>query len=482
MTDEAARPGRPEPDLAAAAPTKSFFVDMLVRDIELRDPILDLLDNCVDGILRSKPRVIDLDQPYKGRRADIVVGADHFSITDNCGGIPIEIARKSAFAIGRPQPIPGHAGGGTVGMYGVGMKRAIFKFGKRAVVTSHNDDPLRVEVTPKWLRSADWDALPIEHPPADAIPRGTTTIVVTELNPPVAAEFAADEFREELATAIGQHFALIIAKGFAITIREREADPKPDPIAGEPFSLLGPTEGDLAGRIVPHVYKGTIGRVHVELYAGLYRSLLGEEESEEEEWSRGSADQSGWSVACNDRIVIWKDRTRLTGWGEATVPNWHGQFLSITGILILRADDPDDLPLTTTKRGVDGASEIYSIAKDMMRESTKAFTNLTNKWKASSEERRQLFNDVQSIDLCDLRFRDFPMRPWHKKDTVQRFAPALPAPKIVRTEARVSFAAPKDQVVELAIHYFDDAAVKPRYVGEEAFRREYIAHIPQAAE
>ena len=35
-----------------AIPSKKFFVSMLTRDIELKDAILDLLDNCVDGILR----------------------------------------------------------------------------------------------------------------------------------------------------------------------------------------------------------------------------------------------------------------------------------------------------------------------------------------------------------------------------------------------------------------------------------------------
>ncbi|MEL6260324.1 MAG: hypothetical protein AAFR12_04585 [Cyanobacteria bacterium J06626_6] len=35
-----------------AAPTKTFFVDMLTRDIDLKDAILDLLDNCIDGIQR----------------------------------------------------------------------------------------------------------------------------------------------------------------------------------------------------------------------------------------------------------------------------------------------------------------------------------------------------------------------------------------------------------------------------------------------
>lgn len=36
-----------------ADPAKAFFIDMLTRDISLEDAILDLLDNCVDGALRT---------------------------------------------------------------------------------------------------------------------------------------------------------------------------------------------------------------------------------------------------------------------------------------------------------------------------------------------------------------------------------------------------------------------------------------------
>ena len=36
-----------------ATPTKSFFVSMLTRDIDLGDAVLDLLDNCVDGLYRT---------------------------------------------------------------------------------------------------------------------------------------------------------------------------------------------------------------------------------------------------------------------------------------------------------------------------------------------------------------------------------------------------------------------------------------------
>ena len=50
---------------AQASPAKRFFVEMLTRDIELADAILDLLDNCVDGALRSGGP--DPLKPYSAR-------------------------------------------------------------------------------------------------------------------------------------------------------------------------------------------------------------------------------------------------------------------------------------------------------------------------------------------------------------------------------------------------------------------------------
>ena len=83
----------------SASPVKSFFVSWLTRDISLEDAILDLLDNCVDGILRSNKKKAGL-KPYEGFWAEIEFGKDSFSISDNCGGIPWSI-HEYAFKMGR---------------------------------------------------------------------------------------------------------------------------------------------------------------------------------------------------------------------------------------------------------------------------------------------------------------------------------------------------------------------------------------------
>ena len=89
--------------IAKGTPTKEFFVGMLTRDIELSDAILDLLDNCLDGVVRQKKNIDKRSAAnyYADYYSHITIDHNSFTIEDNCGGIPIEIAEKYAFRMGR---------------------------------------------------------------------------------------------------------------------------------------------------------------------------------------------------------------------------------------------------------------------------------------------------------------------------------------------------------------------------------------------
>ena len=67
--------------IAKGSPTKEFFVEMLTRDIELNDAILDLLDNCLDGVVRSCPerKKLEDDQYYRSYCAEINISKDSFT-------------------------------------------------------------------------------------------------------------------------------------------------------------------------------------------------------------------------------------------------------------------------------------------------------------------------------------------------------------------------------------------------------------------
>lgn len=451
---------------AKAVPTKDFFVKMLTRDIELEDALLDLIDNCLDGAIRSGHKG-NGEFPYLGYAATLTISEDFFCIEDNCGGIPKNIGERYAFSMGRPTADQ-DADAGTIGMYGIGMKRAIFKIGSDGKVETHNDVPFWVEFSSAWMQNEDWEDLPMFAPEVEII-KGTTRISIKDLREDVKARFSEQAWIEDFMKRVSQHYAIIISKGFEVFVKKTLGD-APSRVPAETFSLLSSKDASTNG-LHPHYYSGEIDGVRFEIYAGLYRQLLSPEELETEEETRGSADNAGWTVACNDRVVIWKDKTRLTGWGEANVPNYHGQFIPVTGIVLFSCDDTSKLPLTTTKRGIDAASNVYLSVKDYMRDATKEMAGFTNKWKKFPEDRETVYKSSVALSLPELRktMESAKLETNRKNPSVRTFLPALPEPKQQATSTRVSFTAEQEDIKLLSRLYYGTDAEKGATVGKKAF-------------
>ena len=144
---------------AKATPTKDFFVRMITRDISLEDSLLDLIDNCLDGARRTAT-VNDGDtvDSYAGFCASLRIGPDEFTIEDNCGGISISNAIDYAFHFGRRRDAPDDADF-AIGLYGIGMKRAIFKIGSDiGIHSSTPDEAFRCTIlVDDWLRHDRWE-------------------------------------------------------------------------------------------------------------------------------------------------------------------------------------------------------------------------------------------------------------------------------------------------------------------------------------
>ena len=146
-------PAVADPNRIEASPTKEFFMFMLTRDIDLTRAIADLVDNCVDGAKRIRG-----DTNYENLVVRIEASAERFRIQDNCGGIPVDIARKYAFRFGRAEgmPVTKH----SIGQFGVGMKRALFKLGNVFSIESRHETErfvVRVNVR-EWARAkTNWD-------------------------------------------------------------------------------------------------------------------------------------------------------------------------------------------------------------------------------------------------------------------------------------------------------------------------------------
>jgi hypothetical protein len=439
---------------------------MLTRDIKLEESILDLLDNCVDGILRTGARNAT-KKPYSGFWAHIKFDKDSFSISDNCGGIPWSL-HDYAFRMGRADDRPEDAPG-TVGVYGIGMKRAIFKMGKHCLISTQNSqDRYEVEIKPEWLTDEqNWD-IPVKAA-KKTMQQDGTTIVIGDLYVGIQKRFGPDAkaFKQELERMVSAHYAFIIDKGFVVTINGTVVKPRPT-------RLIFHKMRDGRPAIQPFIFKTKIEGVEVFLAVGFTRPIPSEAElAREQEEKKYSSLEAGWTILCNDRAVLYCDRSELTGWGEAGIPRYHTQFIAISGIVEFKADEASKLPTTTTKRGIDASSSLYLQVKNKMREGMRIFTNYTNRWKGRADESKKHIQAGEPLSFEEIKAEVKRLKLNPTRKTVppgSQYVPPLPLPKALETKKRrISFVKDVEEVRSVAEYLFDDADTEPSVVGEECF-------------
>jgi hypothetical protein len=468
-----------------ASPTKTFFVDMLTRDIELEDAILDLLDNCIDGIQRTIKGRESADKPYEGFEAKISFSESGFKIEDNCGGIPLEVARNYAFRMGRPpNGNENDLSINAIGTYGIGMKRAIFKMGRSSQITSQTEaDSFRVNISPEWVNSDTW-TLPFELIERTNKENGTT-IEVTDIRESIHEEFTSPKstLNNSLFGKVAHCYSYIIRKGFSIWINARKVE-------ASSFELLWEGENRITSLnqevITPYLYTSQYEEVSIELIVGFRRKNIATEDEieQENEGKRKSSENAGWTIVCNDRVVVYCDKTRLTGWGEAGVPSYHPQFISIAGIVSFRCHDPRKLPITTTKRGLDLSSDVYLYTKDFMREGLKLFIDYKNKWKKDPPQEQEIVKNTYLIDPSII-FKKIPTESWtktKKRNSTKSanitdekyYKPSLPLPdrgtKFERVKS-IKFSRNPSEVKIVAEYLFEDEERDANEVGNECFER-----------
>lgn len=324
-----------DPRIIDASPTKDFFIEMLAKDIELTRSIIDLVDNCVDGARRIR------DADYTGLSVRLQANAEYFKIADNCGGIPVDLARDYAFRFGRPEDMPQTLH--SVGQFGVGMKRALFKLGKKFEIQSTTGTSRFVieEDVDEWRGKKEWEFRfrDLEELSGVAEEEQGTLITVTSLHESVSSDFALDNFQTRLRDEIKDAHAESMDKGLAITHNGIPLDVRP-------FELLHSDD------LRPAYREITFGDrrdtpVTVKIYAGV---------------SESDPTSAGWYIFCNGRLVLGANQSATTGWGEGrgkTIPKYHNQFARFRGFAFFDSDNAGRLPWNTTKTGVDTDSPIY---------------------------------------------------------------------------------------------------------------------------
>ena len=406
---------------ASATPTKAFFVEMLVKDVTLDSAILDLLDNCVDGA-----KMIRGEGPYDGLEVEVIVNANEFQIKDNCGGIDLETAKNYAFKFGTDPSVqrPDKA----LGVFGVGMKRAIFKIGRDIHIRSASEDHTFTiqENIPEWQRRDDPEGwyFPMvveEHSAKLALGARGTDIRITGLYDSVSQQFGSDFFGGELRRSIAVKHQHHLARGLSVKINGLSI-----PGTTIKFAFLRDSQ------LVPAFEQRPLDGVAMQLYAGV-GELNGR--------------QAGWYVYCNGRMILEHDQTEVTGWGESVdigIPKFHNQFARFRGCVYFDSHDSTKLPWNTTKDGIDAGTEVYRTAKvrmvSHMRTVIDFLNSLDRELDEPDESKRVLFNLLAQAEYGS------PM----EIPNASKFTYRLPsATKPPQDNTRITFYRPRPEVEHL---------------------------------
>jgi hypothetical protein len=325
-------------DTVTAKTTKEFFIYMLTKDIELVPAIVDLIDNAVDAARGHRNR-----EKLTGYWCHLEFDKSHFRVRDNGGGMTVKVARDRAFYFGRPHGIKPDPG--TIGLFGIGMKRAIFKLGKGATVESTTDSEhfaIKVDVD-DWLTHPDewWFPLEMLDPPAVDAVRGVD-IRVNVLNDSVSKDFELNTVEGRLIDTIAKRLAFPISQGFEIKVNGHLVEQ----------TIIGIRASDL---IEPGVWVDSIPGPESSMVSAQIVAGLGESEPKD----------AGWYLYCNGRLVVGPDQSGVTGWGRE-LPQMHPQYARFRGYALFRSDDARALPWDTTKTGIDEDSSVFRTAREHM--------------------------------------------------------------------------------------------------------------------
>lgn len=342
-----------------ANPTKEFFISMLTRDIDVKAAILELIDNSIDGAKRLRH-----DADFSGLFIDIQFDADKFIIHDNCGGMGVEIAKNYAFRFGRSKSRPQEEGSFT-GIFGIGMKRALFRLGKKFSVesTTINDYFSMTVDVDEWIKddSQDWsfEFSKVQEGMNNLPEKTGTKIVVSKLHDGIKQDFPLMAFQNNLINYLIKYKTLIANSNLKIFVNQKE--------------LLTTEEEIIVSDIItPYVKRTSIDEVSIKILAGLA--------------PKGKPANAGWYVYCNGRMVLYADKTEITGWGMNGIRSYHPSLASFRGYVFFESSNLDKLPWNTSKTGVDTSSKVFICAKRYMDEATKVITSSYSAFSSDLDE------------------------------------------------------------------------------------------------
>lgn len=326
-----------------AIPSKRLYAS-IIADYDLNRSVCELVDNVLDLWSLRHLRGVRLD-------IDADLNQRTIRVRDNAGGID-EDDLSAIVAPGETKLDPASR---TIGIFGVGSKRAVVALAQDVKITSRRTDSPKtflIELNDNWLNDDAW-LLPYYE--VDSTDEGTTTIDLSRLRIGLDSDAVND-----LKAHLGATYAMFLAdRRLALQVNGGLVDPVTFeqwayPPTFEPrdfeFEVRTP-EGDT---------------VKVRAIAGLTRE------------SHPSGEY-GLYLYCNDRLVVRDLHDSTIGFvpGQIGVPH---PAISLVRVILYLDGPARAMPWNSSKSGINANHAVFITLRDWIERLMKEWASLSRRW------------------------------------------------------------------------------------------------------
>ena len=175
--------------------------------------------------------------------------------------------------------------------------------------------------------------------------------------------------------------------------------------------------------------------------------------------NKGEPNKAGWYIYCNGRLVLYADKTELTGWGvENRV--FHYSLAEFRGYVYFESQNLLELPWNTTKTGIDTSNRLYVIARQSMSEAMKQVIKVIDEVKRKHDvSNLDELDFVKNANKTELNHSTIANISENKDFNITEVEPKIPM-------TTISFSKPRDEVEKIK-EYMGEQTKKA--VGEKLF-------------
>jgi Histidine kinase-, DNA gyrase B-, and HSP90-like ATPase len=330
-----------------AGVSPSYLEDTMTTDISVLESIFDLIDNSIDAardhLFQQKydNDKYGLPKDYSGYSISIRLGERSISILDNCLGMEETTLTQKAF---KTADTSNHKYG--IGHYGLGLKRALLKFGTRYAMSSDNGEiAFKMQFDNKMISGNER----LVANAYESTKRRKTLFVVTEIKTNIAYEIQSKPWLDNAVKKLKIRYAIYAAKGLRIGIsssmhKERVTINGCLPSIRGDAKLFPTSKAFKSEGVDVFIDSG----IHGEYYFPIERNYSLPK-------NKTLTDDFGLYFICNDRVIEASSTASEHGWKT----KWHSEYNGFVCIVRFVSEDSSKMPWNTLKTALKTDSRLF---------------------------------------------------------------------------------------------------------------------------